>query len=438
MSLPRTACAPLPSALPPNSAHVKSAWSRCPNWARAERGRQGVGPAGILASMSRGVGPAQVGFLYNHDALHQIAHTAPVAAALARSGDGVSVTILSSSEAQESVARRLVGDAAGAIRFVRLGVSATTERIDRFARHVAPYRRIAVLRENAALLARYDALVAPETTSSMLKTQFGVLHPKLIYIPHGAGDRAVGFEPVTRLFDLVLLSGAKVRDRMRDAGLVRDGHHEIVGYPKFDTIDFTARPKLFGNDRPTVLYNPHFDPVLSSWYKFGQPILRWFARQDRFNLLFCPHMMLFRWRFQVSLRDQTVRRVGAIPPEIRNCAHIRIDTGSPALIDMTYTRAADIYLGDASSQIYEWLHTPRPAIFVNSHGAKWQDNPDYAHWRLGPVVDDMNEIETALTTATSGFAHWAAAHERAFAETFFGGDGASARAAAAIRRFLGA
>ncbi|PND82465.1 hypothetical protein C1X11_28195, partial [Escherichia coli] len=70
----------------------------------------------------------------------------------------------------------------------------------------------------------------------LLRDRFGLVGPKFVWIPHGAGDRSVGFRPVMRGFDLVLLSGLKVQERMLAAGLITAENHAIVGYPKFDTI----------------------------------------------------------------------------------------------------------------------------------------------------------------------------------------------------------
>ena len=58
---------------------------------------------------------------------------------------------------------------------------------------------------------------------------------------------------------------------------------------------------------------------------------------------------------------------------------------------MTYMLAADIYLGDVSSQVYEFLLEPRPCIFLNGHNVPWQDNPYYSHWTLGQVIDDVKK-----------------------------------------------
>lgn len=381
----------------------------------------------------------KIGFLYNHDAIHQIAHTAPIVAALKRSVPDVEISVLTSTRAQEARVRLLLpDDIMGSVEMVRLRPDRLQESLGWIANAVAPYRRLAVLKSNLDLLAGFDALIVPETTSAFLKTHFGLTGPRLIYLPHGAGDRSVGFREVTKAFDLVLLSGRKVRDRMLAAGIIREDAHAIVGYPKFDTIDLSARPKLFSDSKPVVLYNPHFDPKLSSWFDMGREVLDWFADQDRYNLIFAPHVMLFRRRLHASVEHARVRFTGGLSDTYRRYPNILIDAESQRSVDMTYTLAADIYLGDVSSQIYEWISRPRPAIFLNSHRAQWAGNPNYAHWRLGQVIDSVETLPEALDRARRWPDEFDAVQQSAFDETFSLTEETSAdRAAQAILDFMG-
>lgn len=374
----------------------------------------------------------RIGFLFNHDALHQVRHSAPVAAALIRMG--VSVTILTSSPEQAGQVRLVLGEAAQNARFVSLDPGPVAAAADRVLRFVVPFRRLAVLRRNRAAFADLDVLVVPETTSLLLRDRFGLSGLRFVWIPHGAGDRSVGFRPVVRGFDLVLLAGAKVRDRMLAMKLVTPETSRIVGYPKFDTVD-PARPLAspFANGRPTVIYNPHFDPRLSSWYDWGPDILRWFARQERYNLIFAPHAMLWSRRLHASVEHRRVRWRPAVPQDVRDCPHILIDTDSARLSDMSYTRAADLYLGDASSQIYEWIARPRPAVFLNPGRHAWRHDPDFAHWHLGDVLDDIEGLGAALTTAFEQPQRFGGQQRDAFAHTFsVTHEAASVRAARAI------
>jgi hypothetical protein len=371
----------------------------------------------------------KIGFLFNHDALHQVRHTAPVIAELARD-PAADVSVLTSSPAQEAEVRALLGDDAAAVRFVALGIGPVARALDAGLRWVAPFRRVAVLRENLATFAAQDVLVVPETTSLMLRDRFGLRDLNYVWIPHGAGDRSVGFRTVARGFDLVLLSGEKVRDRMLAAGAVTPDNHAIVGYPKFDTVAFgSPPPRLFANDRPTVLYNPHFDPLLSSWYAWGRPIIDWFAGQRRFNLVVAPHVMLFQRRWHGSVEHRRLRSRGGIPA-LPGVDHIIIDPGSARSVDMSYTRAADIYLGDASSQIYEWIGRPRPAIFLNPGQVDWAGDASFAHWHLGEVIDRLDQLPAALARAADEPGAFRERQEAALARTFSVTDEPAARRAA--------
>lgn len=282
---------------------------------------------------------------------------------------------------------------------------------------------------NAPRLARYDVIVAPERTTTLLR-RLGV-RAKLVYTQHGAGDRAGPFEPRLGRFDLVFAAGAKQRDRMIGEGLVRPERCAVVGYPKFDIVDQLnpVLPKLFPTDRPIVLYNPHFSTTLGSWPDWGLRVLEAFAHQDRYNLVFAPHLRLFG------------ARPAAEVPELapfRGLPNIHLDTaGSSAAIDMTYTRAAHVYLGDVSSQVYEFIRRPRPCVFLNPHGVAWQGDDSYRHWTFGPVLNSPDGLIDAINAARSHSRRYLAAQQAGFQATFETDDGlASERAASAIAGLL--
>ena len=63
---------------------------------------------------------------------------------------------------------------------------------------------------------------------------------------------------------------------------------------------------------------------------------------------------------------------------------------------MTYTQAADIYLGDVSSQMYEFIRRPRPCLFLNAHRVRWQNDASYTCWNFGTVIDDLAQLPILL------------------------------------------
>ncbi|MEH6791743.1 hypothetical protein [Parasphingorhabdus sp.] len=380
----------------------------------------------------------RIGFLFNHDELHQVAHTAPIISALQRQAPAASVEVITSSERQAEAVRSFLDPACSPPLFRSIRPGRGARLVEALLGNMVPLNRLSSLKRATSLFRQYDALVVPETTTTFLKKNGGLDRPALIFFPHGAGDRSIGFSPEIARFDHVLLPGAKTRDRMLAAGVIRPDHHSIVGYPKFEVFGDRPPVRLFANDRPTVLYNPHFDPLLSSWFRFGEQVLDHFAQQSAYNLIFAPHVMLFQRRVLASVEHRLLRFRQSIDPRYAALDHMHIDTGSPRSVDMTYTNAADIYLGDVSSQIYEFIRTPRPAIFLNSHAAEWRGNANYEHWTLGPVLDDIADLAPTLADVTPLPETYRAAQAQAFAYSFDMDhrQPPSHRAAAAITEFL--
>lgn len=337
-----------------------------------------------------------IGFLFNHHGGHQVAHALPVALALLRRGTNAKVSVLVSEGCEGEVRRMAAATPGPAPEIIRLRPPSKLARAaNRASGRSIPADIISTLHRNLDRFRALDALVVPEKTSLMLKSLFGLKSLKLVHTRHGAGDRAIGFDKASGEFDLVLLSGEKIRDRLAEADLLKDDGHAVVGYPKFDLAP-PKHPRLFPKNRPTVLYNPHPSPALSSWYRMGPQILDWFARSDRYNLIFAPHVMLFKKRITASLSPFALGWNLGPRADHYEHDHMLIDTGSPASLDMTYTDAADIYIGDASSQVYEFIRRPRPCFFLNPRGHDWQGNPDFAHWRAGHVLDDIDQLDAAL------------------------------------------
>lgn len=359
---------------------------------------------------------------------HQILHSLPIAIELARNWPQFDVHLAATSQAHLDY----IDDA-----LERLGGAPLTGKLlgPKWLRDIRPGRastppKAAMLVANAWALGRYDAVVTPERTTALLR-RLGVRRTKLVYTQHGAGDRGGPFEPRLGQFDLVMAAGPKQRGRMVEGGLVRPENCAMVGYPKFDIVEaLSPEPKNpFADQRPVVLYNPHFDPRLSSWPRWGLQVLERFAADERYNLIFAPHVRLF---------DQAGAPDFGPLERFRDHPRIHIDLGGPAAIDMTYTRVADLYLGDVSSQIYEFLRTPRPVIFLNAHGVDWAGDESYRHWRYGPVLDEVEALPDAVGAAMASHGDYLAEQQAGFAASFdLQPRSSSLRAAEAIAVRLG-
>lgn len=243
-----------------------------------------------------------------------------------------------------------------------------------------------------------DCLLVAERTSTFLK-RLPISLPPMFHIPHGAGDRARSYDKRIALFDHVIVAGPKDKRRMMELDLVTEDSCTVSGYIKAAALRAMnpERAQIFQNDKPTVIYNPHFSEALSSWPVYGLRLLDYFAAQAEYNLIFAPHIRLF-----AKASGEAIKEVNAYGHH----GHIHVDLGSDRLTDMTYTRAADIYLGDVSSQVYEFMITPAPSIFLGQEEFNWTIDPDYAHWRYGQVCFSFEDFETALAQARakqSGF-----------------------------------
>jgi hypothetical protein len=401
--------------------------------------------ANRLDNTSRKSSTPQIGFLFNHEQIHQIAHSAPIAFELSRQHPQWRVCLLTSSDEQARVLTQLGASYPGhRCELIKLQLSAPLRWLDAAVGSWLPVHKIGILKSNAAIFRDFDSLVVTEKTSLMLRTRFGCPDLRLIHTRHGAGDRAIGFDDHSQRFDLVLVAGEKILERLNSSGQLKPDQYAIVGYPKFDAVGALQnreRPRLFDNARPTVLYNPHCSPHLSSWYEDGLKVLEYFYRSKDYNLIFAPHVMLFHKRLQISIDKLSLRWTGALPPQYLDCPHLRIDTGSVASTDMTYTLAADLYLGDVSSQICEFLVKPRPCAFLNPHRFAWRDDACFEAWNLGPVAEQPladTDLDSLLKQAFATHdTQYKPLQQRYFARTFDLSEVPSAqRAATSIANFV--
>lgn len=278
----------------------------------------------------------------------------------------------------------------------------------------------------ARALRRCAALVAAERTSAQLKYLPG-RDPPMIHLRHGAGDRAVGFERRIALYDALVVAGEKDRERTLAAGRLPPERCHVAGYVKLEAIRRLRAgvAPLFDNGRPTVLYNPHFSRELGSWHPHGAAVVEAIRAAGDFNLVLAPHVRLF------ATTDAAGR---ARWEALAEPGRVIVDLGSARSLDMTYTLGADIYLGDVSSQVYEFVAEPRPCVFLNSHRVAWADSADYRMWHMGEVIDTPDDVVAALRRAAAAHARYRPVQQQFVAEALGRVDGHSAERAAMVIR----
>ncbi len=375
----------------------------------------------------------RIGFLFNHYFPHQVPHAAPYAFELSRGYPDIDVVVACSSRQEMDLV-----EAIGALypghrcTFKMLMVPWYYRMVDPVVSKWLFMRKQIVLWHNLDFFRGLNALVSPEVNCADLRKERGLENLTMIRIRHGAGDRDGVFDDRLLAFDFMLLPGQKYVDRLNDQGLLRKDCFAVPGYPKFDVVMGLKRkiPRLFANDNPIVVYNPHFDQSQSSWGPMGLQVLEFFFQHREFNLIFAPHVVLFK---------RSLRHGAFLPGKYRRTPNIHVDTGSAASIDMTYLLAADIYLGDVSSQVYEFLLEPRPCIFLNGHHVAWQGNPSYYHWRMGQVVDNIEPgLSQALGQVFTTHQRYLEKQREALAYTFHteAGSAAAERGAKTIADFV--
>ncbi|WP_340313781.1 glycosyl transferase [Rhizorhabdus argentea] len=365
----------------------------------------------------------QVAFVFV-GGMHQALHIAPVAAALHASGAAQVEAFVLDEDATPKLTEMFVALGAGGIPIVVMKlpppVAALASCSGRFKTMKLPKLLYWQRR-----LRRFDAIVTAERTTTILKRLPG-RQPLLVHIPHGAGDRAKGFEPRLGLFDEVITAGEKDRRRMVAEGLVRPEHCHAAGYIKLAAVERLSPVPDIGaplsRERPTILYNPHFARKMSSWTRFGEALADRIIAEGRYNLIVAPHVRL---QERLSAEEANAWRRKAVP------GRVTVDLGSWRSLDMSYTRAADLYIGDVSSQIYEYLVTPKPCLFLDAHGVNWRGNPDYAMWGFGEVCTSVDAAMAAIGTAAARHGEFADIQRAAVADAL-GDTGARAPHLAAL------
>ncbi len=320
---------------------------------------------------------------------HQVMHSLPIAAAMSQAHPEVEVHVAAATPAFQRELEALVGRHAPGAKLCFSSLSLGRFDAIRSLASGVPWK-LASLFRHREFFGQFDGLITPERTSLFLR-RFGVARPRFVWTRHGAGDRGIGFASDVRDFDFVCLAGIKIERRLLSQRLIEPGRYASGIYAKFDWHPPNTRSWMpFANRRPTVLYTPHFKRRLSSWSTFGRDVLDYFASSRDFNLIFAPHVRLFD--VPTPAKYRAFEEYARLP-------HMLVDLGSERSSDLSYTRAADLYLGDVSSQVAEFVTRPRPCIFLDSHRGDWRDDPDYAFWRLGPVLTSSDQLGEALTSA---------------------------------------
>lgn len=271
-------------------------------------------------------------------------------------------------------------------------------------------------------LLRASAVVCAEQTSLWLPRVLGRerILPPFFNTLHGAGTINYGYDDARRHApSLTLVATQADRASFLQHG-VDPARVVTTGYVKSCFRHLGQGKPRFANDRSILLYNPHWQKERSSWWSWGRGVIDAIVDSGRYNLIFAPHQRLV----------ERAPEVADLCNSLAGRDDVLCDYHSFAAVDGSYPAAADIYIGDTSSQVLEFLQSPRPALFLNPFGHDWQDDPTLSIWHCGQVVARLDDLLPAIAQA-------AAAQEplRSFQKSFVEGrlgvlDGQAPRRAA--------
>ena len=215
-------------------------------------------------------------------------------------------------------------------------------------------------------------------------------HIKYIFTNHGISNRAYSFDDRITAFDLFFLLDKKEKTIRQSLNQLTDINHAVTGFVKYDLVKDLPEIKNFDNDHPTILYNPHWDTKFSSFHKFGESILDFFANHKEYNLIFAPHAVLLERNWAIWFKVKSYKKY----------KNILIDLGSESSNNMSYTKYADLYLADVSSQAFEFLFLKeRPCLFLDAHNLKNDKVNRPLSWDLGEIISNVDKLGEKINAA---------------------------------------
>ncbi len=363
----------------------------------------------------------KVAFLFLGETL-LIPHLYPMVEALAAANPALPIELWASTSMHEALLERWTADLPS-VRIRRAPGFRAVGTVE--GRNPALPSKLPMLVRLLPHLARTPVVVCAEQTSLWLPAVVP-LKTRFIDTFHGAGSMMARGHWRRRAGWRTLVAAERDR-RALIAGGDTPSRVVTTGYVKAAFRQRTPATTLFADTKPVVLYTPHWQAHRSSWWRWGPEVVERVLADGRYNLIFAPH-----------------QRLAERAPDLRPFAEglagrpgVHVDLDSFAMVDGSYTAAADAYLGDTSSQVVEYMIRPRPCVFLNALGADWQGDESYAMWGAGEVVEALDGLIPALECAPMAHAGYAA-FQAGFVEDALGdiGGGAPARAAAQILKAL--
>jgi hypothetical protein len=268
-------------------------------------------------------------------------------------------------------------------------------------------------------IARVPVMVCAEQTSLWIPRALPWLPARFVKTSHGVGSMSARDDKRRMAAFHTLVPSEQERQTYLSRGMPPE-RIVATGYVKAAFRQRTPARELFADSRPILLYAPHWQAHRSSWPAWGEAVVGMLAAQREWNVILAPHQRLVE-------RAPEVRTVLA---SVAHMPHVHCDLDSFAMVDGSYTAAADLYLGDTSSQLIEFLMRPRPAVFLDPAARDWRADPGYAMWAAGEVVTTLSELLPTIARAHRRHPDFAEVQHRIAADALGNADGTGARRAA--------
>ncbi len=216
----------------------------------------------------------------------------------------------------------------------------------------------------------------------------------VIFTRHGANIGDNEYDKGLTEYDCVFITSKKMYVQLMELSILKNlKSYLMIDYCKFDYLfkNPGLKVNLFDNNLPVILYNPHFQNHRSSFYKDGEKIVNAILKSNKYNIILSPHPLINKWHFFKRIKLHFPKSDKLIK-----------DWSSIHQVNFDYMRKADIYLGDTSSSIYEWLYFNKPMILYDSHNVDWKNIPFYKFWNWGYVVNNPEDLMDRLDRSMNG------------------------------------
>jgi len=357
--------------------------------------------------------PADIAFLFLGETL-LIPHLYPVLEAVAELAPDRGVDVWVSTSTHEALLGRWIDElGVGSLKMCRApGFRRIADATD--GRNPELPAKLPMLAGLLPSLARTRVVVTAEQTSLWLPALLP-MRSRFVNMLHGAGSMMNRADRRRRAPYRTLVAAERERQALASFGVPKE-RIAVIGYAKAGFRHRTMRRPVFAEDRPIILYTPHWQTHRSSWWRWGADILSMLVASGRYNIIFAPHQRL----------PERAPEVRSIVRSLVGRPDVHCDLDSFAMVDGSYTGVADIYLGDTSSQVVEYLMRPRPCVFLDAQGVPaWEGDASYDMWKAGEVVTDLDRLLPALAQAAERHPHFRPAQE-AFATESLGDIGGQA------------